>query len=566
MNTFILTLLAVSPIAVVFICLVLLRMPAKKAMPIAYLFTFLIALFIWGTSLLQLLAATINGFVTAINVLFIVFGAVLLLNTLRQSGAVGVIRQGFMDISPDRRVQAIIICWLFGSFIEGAAGFGTPAAIAAPLLVAVGFPAMGAVMVALIIQSTPVTFGAVGTPILVGASSGLADQHNVLAELAERGLSFEAYLWEVAKEAAFFHAIVGLLIPLILSVMLTRFFGQRRSWREGLAIWPFALLAGLAFVVPYYFVALLLGPEFPSLFGALIGLLIVIPMARKGWGIPKQTWDFGPQESWDAEWSSSDSIKLQQSEAVQRKTRSTSPSTTGQPLSLWKAWFPYLLVAALLIVTRIIDPIKAFLTSNGLTLSWTYIFGTGISASSQPFYIPGFFFFLVTLFVWWLHRLSSSGYLQALKLSLGMTGKAALALIFSVPMVQLFIHSYSDAYPAMPLLLADSMARLTGDLWPLAAPTIGALGAFVAGSNTISNMMFSLFQFSVAQQIGVSSITIVALQAVGAAAGNMICVHNVVAASATVGLVNKEGLLIRKVIWPMLYYVILVGMLGLLFI
>lgn len=251
MSPVVLTLLAASPIAIVFILLVMLRMPAKKAMPIAYIYTFVLALYIWGTPWLQLSAATINGLVTAVNVLFIVFGAVLLLNTLRESGAVKVIRQGFMNISPDRRVQAIIIAWLFGAFIEGAAGFGTPAAIAAPLLVAVGFPAMGAVMTALIIQSTPVTFGALGTPILVGVHSGLDGQAPVLTELATTSLAFESYLWEIAKEAAFLHAIAGLLIPLILSVMLTRFFGQNRSWREGLAIWRFALFAGAAFVVPY---------------------------------------------------------------------------------------------------------------------------------------------------------------------------------------------------------------------------------------------------------------------------------------------------------------------------
>ena len=126
----------------------------------------------FGDPFTQIAAGSIKGVILAFNILFIVFGAILLLNTLKEAGAITVIRQGFTEISPDRRIQAIIIAWLFGAFIEGAAGFGAPAAIAAPLLVAIGFPAMAAVMVSLIIQSTPVSFGAVGTPILVGVNGG----------------------------------------------------------------------------------------------------------------------------------------------------------------------------------------------------------------------------------------------------------------------------------------------------------------------------------------------------------------------------------------------------------
>ena len=127
----ILTLLALMPIAVVMLFLVILRWPAKRAMPLAYAATVAIALIFWRTPLNQVGGATIHGLVTACNILFIVFGAILLLNTLKASGDIKLIRQGFLDLSPDRRVQAIIIAWLFGAFIEGAAGFGTPAAIAA---------------------------------------------------------------------------------------------------------------------------------------------------------------------------------------------------------------------------------------------------------------------------------------------------------------------------------------------------------------------------------------------------------------------------------------------------
>jgi len=113
-------------------------------------------------------------------------------------------------------------------------------------------------------------------------------------------------------------------------------------------------------------------------------------------------------------------------------------------------------------------------------------------------------------------------------------------------------------------VLADGVSALFGAAWPLVAPTIGALGAFIAGSNTISNMMFSLFQFGMAEKIGAAPHIVVALQAVGGAAGNMICVHNVVAASATVGLLGKEGAVIRKTLLPMAIYAVAAGIIGML--
>ncbi len=143
-------------------------------------------------------------------------------------------------------------------------------------------------------------------------------------------------------------------------------------------------------------------------------------------------------------------------------------------------------------------------------------------------------------------------------------GYASLALIFTVPMVQVFINSGGGAagFERMPIVLADGVATLAGAAWPIFSPFIGGLGAFVAGSNTVSNMMFSLFQFGVGERIGVSPTWVVALQAVGGAAGNMICVHNVVAASAVVGLSGKEGAVIRMTLVPFFYYALLPGSLG----
>jgi lactate permease len=146
MNSEVLALLALLPIAVVALLLVVLRWPASRAMPVCYIVAVALALGVWQVPLVQVSAASVKGIVVALELLYIIFGAILMLNTLRESGALQAIRQSFRNISPDRRVQVIIVAWLFGSFIEGSAGFGTPAAVAVPLLVGLGFPALAAVI------------------------------------------------------------------------------------------------------------------------------------------------------------------------------------------------------------------------------------------------------------------------------------------------------------------------------------------------------------------------------------------------------------------------------------
>jgi lactate permease len=139
-----------------------------------------------------------------------------------------------------------------------------------------------------------------------------------------------------------------------------------------------------------------------------------------------------------------------------------------------------------------------------------------------------------------------------------------VAIVFAVPAVRIFIQSNVNAagLASMPRELAEAAAWLAQDAWPAVSAVIGAMGAFVAGSNTISNMTFSLFQFDVAQRLGLAPLFVVALQAVGGAAGNMICVHNVVAASATVGLLGREGALIRKTLIPTAYYLLAAAAIG----
>jgi lactate permease len=232
-------------------------------------------------------------------------------------------------------------------------------------------------------------------------------------------------------------------------------------------------------------------------------------------------------------------------------------------LSVAIAWAPYLLVALLLVLTRMPQlPLKVWL--NAIELPVTNLLGTDIGYTSKPLYLPGTLFILVSLAASLLHRLPAVSFATAWQRSLRNIVSASTALVFTVPMVQVFINSGGGAagYAEMPIALAAGVERLAGSAWPMFAPLIGGIGAAVAGSNTVSNMMFALFQFDVGQRIGVDPTWIVALQAVGGAAGNTICVHNVVAASAVVGLIGREGSVIRKTLPVFAYYAALAGLLG----
>ncbi|MGB0582765.1 MAG: L-lactate permease [Limisphaerales bacterium] len=554
MNPTVLALLALLPIAVVALFLVVLRWPASRAMPLSYVTVVALALGVWKLPGAQIAAATIKGLIVAATLLYIIFGAILLLNTLQQSGAIRVIRRGFMNISPDRRVQVIIIAWLFGSFIEGSAGFGTPAAVAVPLMVGLGFPAMAAVVAGMVIQSTPVSFGALGTPIVVGVNTGIKDDAAVQAFAQTQGFEqWSEFLAHIGLKVAVLHAVAGILIPLFVVSLMTRYFSGNRSFADGLKVWKFAIFASLSMTVPYLIVAKTLGPEFPSILGGLIGLAIVVTAAKNGFLVPKKedTWDFEPKEKWQPEWIGAFEIE--------------DDADASPKMNLFVAWSPYLLVAALLIITRIPElGVKPLLVHESMTILWSEIFASDITAKVQPLYLPGTIFVVVSAFTFLLHGMKGAAYGAAWASSGRTIIRASVALIFTVPMVQVFINSAGGAaeFDKMPIALAEGVAGLTGSAWPIFAPMIGGFGAFVAGSNTVSNMMFSLFQFGVGTRIDVDPTWIVALQAVGGAAGNIICVHNVVAASAVVGLVGREGLVIRKTLPAFIYYALVPGCLG----
>lgn len=549
MSEGIIALLSFSPIALIFILMVGFRWPAVKAMPLAFALALLLVLLIWQTPLNWVLASSLNGIVLAFKIILIVFGALILLFTLRESGALAAINRGFVSISPDRRIQAIIVAWLFGAFIEGSAGFGTPAALVAPLLLSLGFPALASVLVALVANSTPVSFGVVGVPTIIGIGETL-NTPEIMSALTEQGMTLNGFIDQISLWTAVQHSIPGILMPIVMTVMLTKFFGENKSIKEGLRIWPYAIFAGLCFYIPYLVTAILLGPEFPTIFGGLIGLLIIVPATKAGFLVPKEQWDFADKQKWESTWNGSITIK-----GYDEDSR----------MSLFKAWTPYILIGLLLVVTRVqFLPFSNWIKS--LKFTSPELFGTNIVTDFDPLNIPGIMpFMLIALICIPMFGMNGKKVKTAWMEALKRIRAPFIALVFAVPLVRIMMQSGTNpnGYSSMPIAMAQYMADVFKGAWPLIDPFIGALGSFMAGSNTVSNMLFAVFQYSIADNTGLSHIIIVGLQNVGGALGNMICVHNVIAACATVGLIGVEGLIIRRNLMPMSFAVLISGITGL---
>lgn len=548
------TLLALVPLLIVAVLLVGLLWPAARVMPVAWAAAATIAAVVWEMPLSYVGAASINGVMSAIEILWIVFGALVLLYTMMRSGAVDRINSGFAEISDDPRVQVILLGFFLATFIEGVAGFGTPAAVVAPLLLALGFPALAAVVAALIGHAIATVFGAVGTPIIVGFETPLAAVDGQIADAT--GMTVAQYSAEASIYAALFNGILGVLMPLVAVAMVVYFFGEERSLAPVWDVAPLALAAGLLFAIPYAGAAYLIGPELPSLFAAMIGGGAVVGLLRAGYLQPGTEWSFPPREEWPDHWVGT--IEPGGEDATQE------PAAGSTSMGIVRAWSPYLVLVVLLVVTRVVDPIATFLQEGPLmTLSWD-VFGTGLVGSIGWAYVPGTWLLVSALVAIPLFGMDGEQITGAWREAFGKIISPAVVLMFVIAMVEIMLstdaHGTAPVDGSMIVVLADGTAAATGAAYPLFAPVVGLIGSFVAGSITVSNITFTAFQFEVGSTLGMPKTVLIAAQTVGAAIGNTVAIHNVIAALATVGLVGSTGRVIRLNLIPLAYYILAGGL------
>jgi lactate permease len=460
--------LALTPILLLIITLFGFKLPLTKAAPITFSYTLILTWIKWDLSLTALVGVISKSGLLTLDVMVILFGAILFLDYLRQVNLILPMQDKLSELSQDKRIQTLLLAWLFGSFLEGISGFGTPAAIIAPLMVSLGFAPFQAVILSLLANSTAVTFGAVGTPIRVG-----------LASLDISG---------VATQAALINLLAGWLVPVMMLAVVSN---NVRHFRSGL-IWAFA--AGLIFLIPYYLFSHL-GFEFPSIFGGAIGLAIAMLYLK-----PKKT------------------------------------SLT----SLAFAFLPYLLLICVLVVGKFVFS----------PFSFQFQLAPGL-AHNMNFFNPGFAFLTVILIL----NFKRSAKLSPLVLKTsGLLQKTAVAIFFTSALSYLLIQSG---------LLQTLSSVIVSSFLPFYAAALGAFGAFLAGSATVSNLLFGKIQFLAAQKIGVSSSLVLALQLVGAGIGNMIALANILAVQAAVGMAGEEAKILKRLIIPCLIYLVVVGLWGL---
>lgn len=532
-------LLAFLPIVFCVVVMAAFNWPAKYAMPVTWLMVAVLGFCFWGMDLITLAAYSISGLFSSLEVLIIIFGAILLMNTLKLSGGMSAINSGFRSVSPDARVQAIIIGFLFVSFIEGAAGFGTPAALAAPLMISLGFPPVAAVVVALICDSACVAFGAIGTPV-VQAIACLGPE-----------IATEDYVGTMSLWTAIPHGVVGTVLPFIAVAIMCKFFSKERSVKPALQALPFALFAGLCFTVPYVLVNIFVGYEFPSLFGALIGLVLTVIAAKCNFLTPKTVWHFGSEDTWEDSW------KASHPPAVPKESN----------MSLVRAWLPYVLIALILVLTRIPAlGIKGLLNDMGsvFVIKTGNLFGVNNTAFTLKWaYVPGTAFILVAVVTVFLHGMKGREAVQAWTASFKQVSGAAVALVFGLAMVQILRYSGSNdvadpGIKSMIFHMAEALSKVGSALYMVFSPVIGVLGSFISGSNTVAVTLFANLQYQAAANLGLNTALMVAVNTVGGSIGNMVCVNNVVAACATAGTSGKEGRIIRVCAIPMGIYTLIV--------
>ncbi|GAA3853116.1 L-lactate permease [Celeribacter arenosi] len=479
-------LLAALPLAVILLAMGVLRLSAAKAGLIG-----LIVAVGLGVTLFDLSAAPVallsgisaEAIFTTGTILWIIFPALALYEFQSRTGAIDHIRDALSHLTENRRLQAILIAWFFGLFIEGAAGFGTPVALAAPLLVGLGYPPVQAVVLALLGHAAGVSFGAIGTP--------------TITQVELSGLDAV----RLAGTVASLHAALGTM----LLVATVRLAGEGPLTRTD---WSWILRAALAFFIPFLLLAWLVGPELPSLGGGLFGAIAVIFIITRG------------------------------------------KKSTGLDLRLLlRDLAPYLIILALVLTSRLAAPLKEMLLAPTLGWQWQGQF----AGKFQPLYHPG-----TLLLLGLVAAALLTGRASALAPSLGAAlrklGGVALALLAMLALSRVMVHS------GMIDRLAEAAAGL-GSVWPLLAPALGVLGTFITGSATASNILFTELQLSTAAALGLGATKMVAAQGFGAAIGNVIAPHNIIAGSATVGLVGREGDILRKTFWIGIGYAFLGGVL-----
>ena len=500
-------------------------LPSYKVLPLAAVLLFIIKVLWFRSPLIELNATVIDGLLTALKPILIVWGAIFLFKAMEHSGSMATLRTWLNCITANRVAQVMIVGWAFSFLIEGASGFGTPVAIATPILVGLGFEPVATVVVCLVFNSVPVTFGAVGMPTWFG--------------LGELGLG-----WPQLVRIGFFSALINAVAALVIPLVGLLFVVPKRQIKANLG---FIYLSVLACVLPYVIVSAW-SCEFPSIVGGLVGTILSVFFAHKGIGLAKENIDVGEMHT----------------ECV-------------SPRQLLKASFPLWGTVLILIATRVdYFGLKALLNADtpackislgkigilsisaALSVTLKNILGTSTSWNHKFLYIPSIIpFFVVGFASFRLLHTSKADIAAAWNESLHRMRHPVIALLGILVFAKLFMFGGESS---CTMIIGRALADAAGRHWYWFASLLGALGSFFAGSNTVSNLTFAPIQDSIGRMLCLNMTVVLALQSVGGALGKMVCIHDIVAGCSVIGITGLEGRILKRTVIPMLLYAIIAAM------
>ena len=524
-NIWLSSLIAALPILFFFFALIKLKLKGYIAATITVGIALLVALFFYQMPADRAFASVIYGFFYGLwPIAWIIIAAVFVYKISVKTGQFDIIRSSILSITPDQRLQMLIVGFCFGAFLEGAAGFGAPVAITAALLVGLGFNPLYAAGLCLIVNTAPVAFGAMGIPIIVAGQVTSLDS------------------FEIGQ-------MVGRQLPFLTIIVLFWIMAIMDGWRGIKETWPAVVVAGGSFAVAQYLSSNFIGPELPDIISSLVSLVCLTTFLRV-WQ-PKRIFRFN-----DVGASVTDQTLARQNYTAKQVVR---------------AWMPFIFLTATVTIWSI-PPFKALFAKGGALQDWVFNFSVPLLdklVAKMPPVVAESMPYAAVYKLDWLSATGTAIMVAAVisVIYLRMKPQAAVATFFST-MKELALPIYSigmvlafafiSNYSGLSATLALALAH-TGDAFTFFSPFLGWLGVFLTGSDTSSNALFAALQATTAQQIGVSDVLLVAANTTGGVTGKMISPQSIAIACAAVGLVGKESDLFRFTVKHSLIFTCMVG-------
>ncbi|HBI49823.1 MAG TPA: L-lactate permease [Moraxellaceae bacterium] len=531
--------IALIPIIFFFLALAVFRLKGSVAGTITVVLALLVALFLYQMPVTLALSSAIYGFFYGLwPIAWIIIGAVFLYKVTVKTGQFDIIRSSILSLTEDQRLQMLLVGFAFGTFLEGAAGFGAPVAITAALLVGLGFKPLYAAGLCLIVNTAPVAFGAMGIPIIVAGQVSGVETHAI-------------------------SQMVGRQLPFIVPIVLVWIMAIMDGWRGVRETFPAIVVGGGSFAIAQFLTSNYIGPELPDITAA-IASLVSLTLLFKVWQ-PKHIFRFENQVDGKNQRGDNTSVSA------------PLPTTHYSLAQIIKAWMPFVILTAMVSLWSI-KPFKDLfvkgkdghpdgaLVDMVMSINVPYLHNAVqklppvVTKITDYAAIYKFDWFSATGTAIMLAAIISIVMLkmrpkQALS-TFGETIKELRTPIYSIGMVLAFafIANYSGLSATLALALAH-----TGKAFTFFSPFLGWLGVFLTGSDTSANALFAALQATTARQIGVPEVLLVAANTSGGVTGKMISPQSIAIACAATGLVGKESDLFRFTVKHSIIFTIMMG-------